>query len=48
MKMKELKMYEAPKMEVVEVEMECQLMAGSLNDTNASNSKSEGLEEGEW
>ena len=29
--MTELKMYEAPKMEVVEVEMESQVMAGSTN-----------------
>ena len=46
MKMKELKMYEAPKMEVVEVELET-IFAASTNADNAGMKPGEG-EDGEW
>ena len=44
--MKDLKMYEAPASEVVELEIEGQILAGS--ETNAENVEIEGGSEGDW
>ena len=46
MEKKQLKWYEAPAMEVVELEAEASLLAGS--STNAGNADIEGGEDGEW
>ncbi len=48
MNKKDLKMYEAPVLEVIELESEIVLLAGSDIETNAENVNTESGSEGSW